>query len=634
MKNYFQDIRKSFGTLKKAGTEMFLFVLLFSALRDFILEPLLGKFWGLVLSTTPDGLISNGNLVNTLLKSPWIIPAGVVMLAAYAFIALWQTSGIVTGIGYIYQGKIVRLRDLIRIAAKRTVTCFKPVNLLILLYTLVLLPFTELFSTNDVVSVIAFPEYINDFIFANTALMVLLLLLLTAAIYFVLRWFYVLPAFFLKHENFRDARMESRRLTKKKWFVNGLRLAGYSFVETVRLSIIPFAAVFIPAVIAYICTNKLQYSLNLFRSIGVNWGKNLAEMVAGTFVQISVLCFLVTDYVIRLEKNGENAEFSLPDLKGKERKQDKSVWFAQSVFCMIFSLAITCGYLVNVFYVQKNPDYILERFGKTDIIAHKGYSSKAPENTMPAFELADKSEATDYMELDVWTSKDGIPVVIHNETIKDATGIDKKIYDCTYEELQKYPAVYSMDEKKFENARIPSLEEVIVKYAASTPLLIEIKGFKQDPELPAKIVALMEKYEITDTSLVHSGDYGALKAVKKENPNIQCGLIMAMVTWNFYDIPYADFFSLEHNFVNEDTVEKLHQRGKRVYAWTVNYDDSATKIALIGVDGIITDYPDDVEEYVSDENELVKKAFLQNSIEKMNDADQKDGLSSYLEEEY
>ena len=228
------------------------------------------------------------------------------------------------------------------------------------------------------------------------------------------------------------------------------------------------------------------------------------------------------------------------------------------------------------------------------IVAHKGYSSQAPENTMDAFSLADRSENVNYIELDVWTSKDGIPVVIHNESIKAATGIEGNIFDFTYEELQEFPAVYLMTKEKFPDARIPSLEEVIAAYAATTPLLIEIKGYPKDPELPAKVVALMEQYQCTDTSMVQSGDYAVLRAVKLCNPTIRCGLIQAIVTGDCYDLPYVDFLSVEHSFVTSQMIDQLHRRGKQLFVWTVNYEESVSKLLTLGIDGVITDYPDKI----------------------------------------
>lgn len=194
----------------------------------------------------------------------------------------------------------------------------------------------------------------------------------------------------------------------------------------------------------------------------------------------------------------------------------------------------------------------------------------------------------------MWSAKDGVPVVLHNETIKAATGLDGNVYDYTSHELHQIQAPYNSDPAEFRGAYIPTLEEVLATYADTTPILIEIKGYDQDSELSAKIVGLMDKYNCTNTCMIHSQNYQALRAVKKIDDSIQCGLIMAFVAGNCYDLPYVDFFSVEHTFLTQGMVNQLHLRGKRIYVWTVNNTDTASDLRTMAVDGIITDYPDDM----------------------------------------
>lgn len=361
----------------------------------------------------------------------------------------------------------------------------------------------------------------------------------------------------------------------------------------------------------------------------------IAKNITSSLVEMSIICFLLELYYSKLSEKGlaEESEIILPKL---ENTKPGRISFASliKICILVYALALAVFYTGVVAFAQNNNDFILEIFGKTDIIAHKGYSSKAPENTMPAFELADKCKQVDYIELDVWSTKDGIPVVIHNSSIHDATGIDKYVYECTYEELQKSPAPYSMSAEEFKDARIPGLEEVIKKYAGSTPLLIEIKGYEQDPQLPAKIVSLMKKYNCEYTSMIHSGSYKALEAVKKIDSNIYCGLILAVVTGNFYDLPYADFFSIEHTFVNRSIAANLSKRGKEIYAWTVNYSESADALKFSGVNGLITDYPENISHYYTDKNNLISNV-IENKLDKFFNEDRaKTAESNYDSGQY
>lgn len=593
---------------KEIGVTLILFLILFGLARDYLFIPLLGKIWGLALITTPEGFICNANLVDTLLKSPWIVLIGFILVIIYAMISMWQVSAIILGISYAYRGKSIKLLDLFKISFMQIDNRVNKDNWMLLVYSLIIVPFANVYQTNDVISSFILPEYIQDFINEKTVLFILFIVGMALIVYLALRWFYLLPAFILKKKDFKEAKEESDTLTKDCWFKTGVNVSLYSVIEFIRLSILPMVLILLPIYICYSATRELKFATHLNNIIGIDLGLEVVKCFTGTLVQISSICFMVKLYFTRLREEGISTEIELPELESENKRKVPLIRFL--VICSIaYSLVIAGTYLATVNIAQTDSNVILELFGRTEIIAHKGYSSKAPENTMPAFELADKCEAVTYIELDVWTSKDGVPVVIHNSNIKDATGIDKEIYECTVEELRNTPAPYSMDKEKFPNAYIPTLEEVIEKYADSTPLLIEIKGFKQDPKLPEKIVELMKKYDCEYTSLIQSGDYGALEEVKHIDPRIQCGLILAMVTGNYYDIPYADFFSIEHTFVNQNTNALLHRRGKEVYAWTVNYSESADELRFSGVDGIITDVPEEISEYVSDSNNMITEVI-------------------------
>lgn len=598
--------KESRSLLKVAGYSIFLFLLLFDILKDIFIMPVIRRIWSFTLMTTPDGFISNTNILNTLIKSPWIVPIGIALILIYAVVSIWQVCAVFLGVAYVYQGKKFKIIDLLKISAKEVYISCRPENWMMLVYTLIVVPFADIYQTNEMIGAFVIPEYIAEFIFSNVALSLLLIVLFIMVVYIALRWFYILPSFILKKHSFKYASQESFEITKKGYFRKAISLAIYNYVETIRFSLIPFGLIFGGAFVCYYFTKNINLSDHLFRYVVIEAGSDLAKNIVGSFVYISIMCFLFASYV-GLSGN-ENVEFNIPALP-REAKKRKSVMGIEIMLSVLAAMFVCVMYLLGVMTAKFAPESLADFFKPTAIVAHKGYSSKAPENTMPAFELADKSDNVDYIELDVWSSKDGIPVVLHNESIAAATGLDGEVYDYTYEELQKIPAPYDKDANEFEDARIPSLEEVLATYAASTPILIEIKGYGVDEYLPAKIVDLMDKYNCKYTSMIHSGNYQALKAVKECDPDIKCGLIQAIVTGDCYDLPYADFLSVEHTFVNRNMVSQLHKRGKEIYVWTINYDESADDLKLMGVNGLITDYPDDIAEYVEAQNSIFKDSL-------------------------
>lgn len=606
-----ENMKESRQLLRNAGFPLYRLIIAFALIRDYIMFPIMSFIWANTLKTTPDGFISNANIGITLLKSPWIILIGLILIGIFLLFSMWQVSATIFGVAYAYEGKRVRVRDLLRISFNDTLHGVKPKNWMLILYTAIILPLTNVFQACEMIGAFVVPEYIQDFIYSKLSLSILYLFVVIIATYFAFRWFYVLPAFFLKSHDFKKSSEESFSYTKKGGLKTWIRLIIYGLIESVRLVAVPFVIMLCLLTIAYIMVEGKAYASDLFSFMAIDFGAEAINALCGVMVYLSGMCFVVNEYYSQIKHFNCENDIHLPELtvEIEKRTSGRKILIISS---LIGSLIIAGSYLILVFGAQFDSSLLLNLMPNPEVIAHKGYSSMAPENTMDAFELADKTKNADLIELDVWSSKDGIPVVIHNETIKAATGLEGKIYDYTYEELQQIPAPYTYGVDSFPDARIPSLEEVLSNYSTSTPILIEIKGYKQDRELPAKIVALMEKYHCTESSKIHSGDYGALKAVKECNSQIECGLIQAIVTGNCYDLPYADFLSVEHSFVTNNMLNQLHKRGKKLYVWTVNYESSVNPLVSMDVDGIITDYPDDIAVAVKSEISLFDS--LTNSV--------------------
>lgn len=593
---------------KKAGWSLFFFSLVFTLVEQFSLSFFAGNIWKFTMLSTPNGFISNANIVDALIHSPWVVFVLVLIVIIYAAVYMWHVTAVIIGIAYIYEDKRITVIDLLKQSFFKTLNSFKPHNWLILLYSLLIVPFANIYQVSKAINAYVIPEYIQDFIYSKVSLSILSLIVTIFAIYIALKWFFVLPSFILKHDNFKDALEESKELTKKGMLKNGFKMTFYNIVENIRLAAVPFILLVITLAILYVTTYDKVYAFDLITILGVNDGFDMMGSLVGLFVYLSTMCFLFVMYIRRLKEEGKDSDIVLPEIQ-KQGKAHESIFGIELIFTGLIILLVVIQCLGSIYVAQKKDEFIFTVFGRTDIVAHKGYSSRAPENTMMAFDLAHKSDHVDYIELDVWNSKDGIPVVIHNESIYDATGINGNIYDYAYEELCNISAPYSWDKEKFKNARIPSLEEVLESYSSTTPFLIEIKGYQQDETLVKKIVDLMEKYGCLESSMIHSGDYSALKAVKEINPDIRCGLIQAIVTGDCYDLPYVDFMSVEHTFVNNEMVRQLHLRGKKIYVWTVNYESSAQALKFMGVDGIITDMPDEISEYVAARNNLFETAI-------------------------
>jgi glycerophosphoryl diester phosphodiesterase len=230
------------------------------------------------------------------------------------------------------------------------------------------------------------------------------------------------------------------------------------------------------------------------------------------------------------------------------------------------------------------------------IIAHRGYSILAPENTLSAFELAIYHNA-DGIELDAKLSKDKRIVVIHDQTVDRTTNYHGQVKSFTLKELQKMDAGSHFDQT-FKREKIPSLDEVLKQFGDKTFINIELTNYS-DPldNLPFIVAQLLLSNGLIHNILISSFNPIALFRFHRIHPDVCLGFLISpgkKGTWariisNFF-VPY-DYLIIEFNDVSEEITYRLHLKNKRIFVYTVNSADDIQKMVMNGVDGIITDNP-------------------------------------------
>ncbi|MBG9914908.1 glycerophosphodiester phosphodiesterase [Bacillus sonorensis] len=247
---------------------------------------------------------------------------------------------------------------------------------------------------------------------------------------------------------------------------------------------------------------------------------------------------------------------------------------------------------------------------KVDVIAHRGASGYAPENTIAAFDKARKMMA-DYIELDVQMSKDGKLVVIHDTTVNRTTDIDSEapvnVKDLTLAELRKLDAG-SYFGQQFAGERIPTFEEVLDRYKGKIGLLIELKEPARYPGIEEKVAAALKKRKLDRPKrkvVVQSFDFASVRKIHELLPAMPTGVL----TSRFSDLTDAKLndFAGYANYVNAHLgnvaadptlVPRIHKLGMKITPWTVRNRDEVPLLLQAGVDGIVTDYPDYVPKKV------------------------------------
>lgn len=254
---------------------------------------------------------------------------------------------------------------------------------------------------------------------------------------------------------------------------------------------------------------------------------------------------------------------------------------------MVAALVADACYLLISF--NNNPFENVAIFHETKVMAHRGASTEAPENTMAAFQKA-IDDMADYIELDVQLTNNGEVIVMHDSNAYRTTGVDANIVNMTYKEVKTLDAgSWFSDEYVGEN--VPSLKDVLELTQGKIKLNIELKPADNGTALAKNTVRIIEKYNMVNDCVITSFSESALKAVKTYNQEIKVGYILSAAYGDFYDMKNVDFFSVNAAFLSKRTIDAIHNSGKRVYAWTVNNKESIKNLTNKGVDGIITDNP-------------------------------------------
>ncbi len=226
------------------------------------------------------------------------------------------------------------------------------------------------------------------------------------------------------------------------------------------------------------------------------------------------------------------------------------------------------------------------------VIAHRGASADAPENTIAAFELA-LEQGADGIEIDVHLSKDDHPVVIHDFTLERTTDSAGPVRERTVRELKRLDGG-GWRGRLFRGQRIQTLEEVLERFRDRTRFWIELKGGSDlYSGIEERVVSLIEIYEVLDRALVQSFDPGALRRIRALNREVKLGALVAQPP-----LPPVGSFPAEAdavcpgvNLLNEGTAQELNAAGVGCYVWTVNEPAQMDRLVKWGVSGIITDRP-------------------------------------------
>ncbi|HEX9724338.1 MAG TPA: glycerophosphodiester phosphodiesterase [Vicinamibacteria bacterium] len=280
------------------------------------------------------------------------------------------------------------------------------------------------------------------------------------------------------------------------------------------------------------------------------------------------------------------------------------LWFATAA---VAAVAVT--YLTLLLLARPVREHAFFSTATPLVVAHRGGSGLWPENTLLAFREA-ATLGVDVLEMDVHSTKDDVLVVLHDDTVDRTTNGKGSIRDLTLAAVQALDAGYqwtaddgASHPHRDKGVRVSTLEEVF-RALPGQRVNIEIKQF--DPPITDLLCRTIREHGMENRVLVASFDPPTMADFRNKCPEVATSATASEIRWflRMHTIFLGDLYRgsaeafevppqlRDFVVVTPEFVEQSHDHNIRVLVWTVNGKDEMTRLLDLGVDGILTDYPD------------------------------------------
>lgn len=233
--------------------------------------------------------------------------------------------------------------------------------------------------------------------------------------------------------------------------------------------------------------------------------------------------------------------------------------------------------------------------------AHRGASAVAPENTMPAF-IEAQNQGADGIECDIQITRDGVPVVIHDESLARTTNGTGLVSQHTFAELQAYDAG-AWFHPKYAKTSIPALEEVFLWLKTNALRLnIELKPtFDTTKKVEKRVVDLIHQYKMSDRTVISSYDPRLLYSLHQLDRHIETAYIHFFFTepWDIANSVAAKAVHYFYPLVTEATIQQAKRHRLNIVPYTVDDWSDISRMLRYDIHGIITNYPNRVRKFLT-----------------------------------
>jgi glycerophosphoryl diester phosphodiesterase len=577
------DLRGALTDFRRTWPQLVLTDLLARALAVVVVTPIVGLLLKLFLMRTDDGVLADTDIAAFALH-----PIGLTAIVIVGAVSLgvWLAElGILMTIGFgAVEDRRVTWLDGVRYVPRHTARLVRLAGQIIARLLLVAAPFLAAVGG---VYLLLLGKYDINFYLADKppafwwAVGLAGLLLASLGIVVLKKvagWILTIPLVLFEAHNERQALRESRRATA----AHGWKIALWLALWLVSIALVSWLVTFLISLIGDLLVPDIGASLIL---MAVGLAVTLLVSFAANFTVAIVATALLPLFVVRLYRTIGGPGRLAPAIA------DRGTLAARATLAVPGKKYLWAGAAALV--VVGIGGYLGARSVSQDedvtIIAHRGASGQAPENTMAAFEKA-VADSTDWIELDVQENADGVVIVQHDSDFKRVGRDDLKVWNATNEELRDLD-VGSWFGPEFSDQRVPTLRHVLERAKGHVNVLIELKYYGHDEQLESKVVEIVEQTGMEPHIMLMSLKREQLSKAAALRPDWTRGLLN---TVSIGDLTRLDlnFLALNATAASLSQIRRAHERDMKVYVWTVDDPVQLSVMMSRGVDGVITDRPD------------------------------------------
>lgn len=573
---------------------LILFEILWKLVTLLVIAPACAGLIQLAIHLAKLKYLTTSNLLQ-FLRSPWTILLLAVLLLLAALYTLFEIAAVCI---CFRQSRFQKVRTtlgrMVRSGLQSVLHFFRGGGPFLVLHLLVLIPLMQFSATSGIFTAMGIPDFLAYYMTKKEFLLPIYVAAIILCCLLSVRWVFSSVLFTQNQCSYRSARATSVQLVRGRFW--------QTFFSVLVWNCCYFAALLVflcMITVVVLMVIRATGSNDLIMSQAMRILKLLIQIVLWSFSFFATPICMAHLTALLEKRCVQMPEVVLPEpvpLSRSAKPFRRSTAVLTACCFTVAALGLNLSYVYSVFTGKAN--FRLALFQNPTVMAHRGLSADAPENTLYAFSDA-ISVGADFIELDVQQTRDGVLVVMHDSNLKRTTGVNKDIWDVDYADIQNLDAGSWFD-PAYANARIPTLEETLQFVDKRAKLDIEIKPTKHGSDtLEQDVAELITRYQYTDACYVTSFSYGSLKKVKEANPEIRTGYLMSVAYGQFYSLKYADAFSLNKVFVTSQVVNAAHQQGKQIFAWTVNSMSEVRSLCNLHVDSIITDDPVMVQNVIS-----------------------------------